>query len=344
MKVLVTGNLGYIGSVLTNKLQQQGYSVVGYDIGYYSDCITSECKPPNVQIKKDLRKIDENEVEGVDYIIHLASLSNDPLGAFMPNLTEEINYESTIKLAEYAKKQKVKRFIFASTQSIYGISKTDSELKEDSSFKDPITAYAKTKWKAEQEIMEMATDNFCVSALRPSTVFGPSPRFRADIVFNNLVACAFTSKKIEIWSDGSPWRPVVHIEDVCDAFIACLQAPEKNINKEAFNVGVPGGNYTVKDLAEAAKRCFSEANLVFLNQTGNDNRTYKVNFNKINSVLNDYFKPKWNLNNGGDELIEYFKKINLSIDDFRGKKTMRLKQLSYLTDNKICNKKLEFIK
>ena len=229
------------------------------------------------------------------------------------------------------------------TQSIYGISKTDSELQEDSSFKDPITAYAKTKWKAEQEIMQMATDDFCVSALRPSTVFGPSPRFRADIVFNNLVSCAYTSKKIEIWSDGSPWRPVIHVEDVCEAFIACLLAPEKDVNKEAFNVGVPGGNYTVKDLAEAAKKCFPEANLVFLNNTGNDNRTYKVNFDKINTILSKYFKPKWNLNNGGVELINYLKNIDLSQEDFRGKKTIRLKQLAYLKDNDICNDKLKFI-
>ncbi|MDC0454707.1 SDR family oxidoreductase [Candidatus Pelagibacter sp.] len=343
MKVLVTGNLGYIGSVLTKKLNQHNFEVIGLDIGYFKDCITSKTQDPIKQLNKDLRDINEDELKNIDHVIHLASLSNDPLGEFIPALTEEINYSSTIKLAEYAKLNKVKRFIFASTQSIYGISKTDSELQEDSSFKDPITAYAKTKWKAEQEIMKMATDDFCVSALRPSTVFGPSPRFRADIVFNNLVSCAYTSKKIEIWSDGSPWRPVIHVEDVCEAFIACLLAPEKDVNKEAFNVGVPGGNYTVKDLAEAAKKCFPEANLVFLNNTGNDNRTYKVNFDKINTILSKYFKPKWNLNNGGVELINYLKNIDLSQEDFRGKKTIRLKQLAYLKDNDICNDKLKFI-
>ena len=233
--------------------------------------------------------------------------------------------------------------IFASSQSIYGVSKIDKELDEDTSVKDPITAYAITKWKAEQEIMQMANDNFIVCALRPSTVFGPSPRFRADIVFNNLVACAYTSKKIEIWSDGSPWRPVVHIEDVCNAFISCLLAPNEIINKQAFNVGVPGGNYTVKDLAEAANKCFPEAELVFLNQTGNDDRTYKVNFDKINSALKDYFKPKWNLDNGGSQLVKFFDHINLKADDFRGKKTMRLKQLTYLKENNFVNDLLEFV-
>ncbi len=343
MRILVTGNLGYIGSVLSRKLEQLDFEVIGLDIGYFKDCFTSKLNDPIKQISKDLREISEDDLQNIDYVIHLASLSNDPLGAFIPSLTEEINYKSTINLAKYAKIKKVKRFVFASTQSIYGISKTNQELEEDSSLKDPITAYAKTKWKAEQEIMQMATKDFCVSALRPSTVFGPSPRFRADIVFNNLVSCAYTSKKIEIWSDGSPWRPVIHVEDVCEAFIACLLAPEKDINKQAFNVGVPGGNYTVKDLAEAAKNCYPEADLVFLNNTGNDNRTYKVNFDKINTVLSKYFKPKWNLDNGGVELINYLKKINLSEEDFRGKKTIRLKQLAYLKDNDICNEKLKFI-
>jgi nucleoside-diphosphate-sugar epimerase len=343
MRILITGNLGYIGSVMSNIVLNQGHEVIGYDIGYFKDCLTSEDIPVSKQINKDLRKLEESDLENIDCVIHLASLSNDPLGAFMPELTEEINYHATIKLADIAKKKKVKRFIFASSQSIYGVSKIDKELDEDTSVKDPITAYAITKWKAEQEIMQMANDNFIVCALRPSTVFGPSPRFRADIVFNNLVACAYTSKKIEIWSDGSPWRPVVHIDDVCNAFISCLLAPNEIINKQAFNVGVPGGNYTVKDLAEAAQKCFPEAELVFLNQTGNDDRTYKVNFNKINSALKDYFKPIWNLDNGGLQLVKYFDQINLKPEDFRGKKTMRLKQLTYLKENKFVNSTLEFV-
>ena len=344
MNILVTGNLGYIGPVLTTKLEKLGHHVVGFDIGYFSDCITSIYNAPKNQIIKDLRNIQDKDVEDIDIVIHLASLSNDPLGEFMPELTNEINYLSTIKLAEIAKKKGVKKFLFASTQSIYGISKINNELDEDNSVKNPITAYAITKWKAEKELMQMANNDFCVSALRPSTVFGPSPRFRADIVFNNLLACAYTSKNIEIWSDGSPWRPVIHIDDVCEAFIACIKSKNEIINKEAFNVGVPGGNYTVKQIAEAAHRSFPESKLVFLNKTGNDNRTYKVNFDKINTKLNKYFKPIWNLENGGVQLIKYFNQISLKIEDFRGRKTMRLKQLKYLTENKIVNEKLEFLK
>lgn len=343
MNILVTGNLGYIGSVLTDKLVNLNHKVFGYDIGYFKECLTSKYLELENQKIKDLRKLEQSDLENIDCVIHLASLSNDPLGAFIPEFTNQINYESTIKLASFSKKMGVRKFIFASTQSIYGISKLNEELDEDNSTKNPITAYAITKWKAEQEIMQMADDSFCVAALRPSTVFGPSPRFRADIVYNNLLACAYTSKKIEIWSDGSPWRPVVHIDDVCDAFIACLNANIEVINKQAFNVGTPGGNYTVRDLAEAAKKAYPNASLKILNKTGNDERTYKVNFHKINSILGEYFKPKWNLENGGDQLIKYFEHINLTEDDFRGRKTMRLKQLSYLRDNNIISNNLSFI-
>tara|TARA_Y100000996_G_C22544875_1_gene651401 strand:- start:853 stop:1890 length:1038 start_codon:yes stop_codon:yes gene_type:complete len=344
MNILVTGNLGYIGPVLTNKLENNGYNTVGFDIGYFADCSTSHYSGPKKQIIKDLRKIEDEDLDNIDIVIHLASLSNDPLGEFMPELTNQINYVSTMRLAEIAKKKGIKKFIFASTQSIYGISKVEEELNEDDSTKNPITAYAITKWKAEQELMQMATDNFCVVALRPSTVFGPSPRFRADIVFNNLLACAFTSKNIEIWSDGTPWRPVIHIDDVCDAFISCIKTEKHIINKQAFNVGVPGGNYTVRQIAEAAQKSFPESKLVFLNKTGNDNRTYKVNFDKINKKLQQYFKPQWDLEKGGRQLINYFNQINLNKEDFIGRKTMRLKQLKYLTENKIVNDKLEFLK
>ncbi len=342
MNILVTGNLGYIGPVLTLKLERIGHTVIGYDIGYFKDCLTSDYNQPKKQIIKDLRNIQEEDINDIDIVVHLASLSNDPLGEFMPELTNEINYVATMKLAKIAKKKGVKKFIFASTQSIYGISDTENELEEDNSIKNPITAYAKTKWKAEQELMQMSNNHFCVTALRPSTVFGPSPRFRADIVFNNLCACAYTTQNIEIWSDGSPWRPVIHIEDVCDAFIACIKAEKELINKEAFNIGLRGGNYTVKQIAEAAQKSFPNSRLVFLNKTGNDNRTYKVNFDKINTKLQKYFKPIWNLENGGKQLINYFKEINLKTEDFRGRKTIRLQQLKYLAENKIVNKRLEF--
>lgn len=342
MRVFVTGNLGYIGSVLTSILENKGYDVVGYDIGYYDDCLVLNKKKLKNQIISDLRKLKPSELNNIDAVIHLASMSNDPLGEFMPNLTEIINYEATIKLAEISKFLNVKRFIFASSQSIYGISKSSEELDEDDSIKNPITAYAKTKWKAEQAITRMADENFCVTSLRPSTVFGPSPRFRSDIVYNNLLGCAFTTGKIEIWSDGSPWRPVIHVDDVCNAFIACLEAPQNLVNKQSFNVGIQGGNYTVKDLAEAAQRNIKGSELVIQNKTGNDNRTYKVNFKKINSILKDYFKPIWNLESGGIQLQRFFKDIKLDEAMFRGRQTNRLRQLSFLKNTGKLNDKLEF--
>ena len=203
MKILVTGNLGYIGSVLTSKLIEKGFDVTGVDIGYFEDNLVSKYMPVKNQIKLDIRNISENIVDRHDAIIHLASLSNDPLGEFNPNLTNEINNLATVKLAEIAKKVGVKRFVYASTQSIYGISNTSLELDEFESIKNPVSAYAKTKWISEQKIMNMSTDDFIVSAFRPATVFGPSPRFRCDIVYNNLLSCAYTTGKIEIYSDST---------------------------------------------------------------------------------------------------------------------------------------------
>ncbi|MBT3922710.1 MAG: SDR family oxidoreductase, partial [Nitrospina sp.] len=204
MKILVTGDRGYIGSVLTQMLEEKSHEVVGYDIDYYQGTDLYPTKRAYKQITKDLRHISPGDVEDMDAVIHLAGLSNDPLGELNPTLTEDINYQAAIKLAELAKETGVKRFIYSSSQSMYGISQSDGELDEDDSEKKPLTAYAKTKWKAELKLKEMGDGKFVVSCFRPSTVFGASPRLRCDIVFNNLVACAYTTGKIEIKSDGTP--------------------------------------------------------------------------------------------------------------------------------------------
>lgn len=340
MRVLVTGNQGYIGSVLTEVLIQKGYRVTGYDTNFYAGLSGKKNGKSITQISKDIRDVAPEDLKGIDAVIHLAALSNDPLGEFDPSLTENINYKATVKLAKLAKKAGVKRFIYASSQSMYGISETDEELEEDNSQKNAITAYAKTKWKAEQELKLLGDDNFIVSCFRPSTVFGASPKLRSDIVFNNLVACAFTTGKIEIKSDGTPWRPVVHIRDVCSAFIAGLEAPIELIANESFNVGIPDGNFTVKDLAEAAQRAAPGSKLTFTGEHGKDARTYKVSFKKILTVLKDYFKPEWDLDKGGRELVNFFKENNFTEADFRGKQTNRLAQLKYLLDKKRLDKNL----
>lgn len=333
MRILVTGNLGYIGCVLTDILIKKGYEVIGFDTNYYEQLNSLPKSSKKIkQIKKDIREVSKDDFKGADAVIHLAALSNDPIGELDPRLTYEINYQSTIRLAKFAKETRVKRFIYASSQSMYGISETDEELEEDNSKKNPITTYAKTKWEAELKLKDLATDNFLVVCFRPSTVFGASPKLRCDIVFNNLVACAYTTGKIEIKSDGTPWRPVVHVKDVCSAFISGLEAPETLVANESFNVGIENGNYTVRDLAEAAQRAVRGSTLSFTGEHGKDSRTYKVSFRKILTQLKDYYKSAWDLDRGGKELVDFFRKVKFSEEDFRGRMCNRLLQIKYLKD------------
>ncbi len=333
---MVTGNMGYIGPVLMSALKEKGYDVIGYDSGYFADNLLEEINEDYLQITKDIRDITKKDLAGIDTIIHLAGLSNDPLGEFSPKLTEDINYIGTMQLAEMAKDVGVSRFVYASSQSMYGVSDTSSELDEDNSEKNPVTAYAIAKWNAEQQLHSMITDDFVVTSLRPSTVFGASPRLRCDIVFNNLVACAYTTGKIEIMSDGSPWRPVVHIKDVCSAFIAGLEAPTAPVSGRAFNVGIPDGNFTVRDIAEAAQRSVPGSELIFTGEH-TDPRTYRVSFKRILTELKDYYKPEWDLDKGGKELVRFFDRVGFTEEQFRGKETIRLQQLTYLKDNSIIN-------
>ncbi|HUZ92726.1 MAG TPA: NAD(P)-dependent oxidoreductase [Candidatus Paceibacterota bacterium] len=343
MKVLLTGNKGYIGSVLDEMLLARGYDVVGYDTDYYGDCNLVDAKRPKAQIAKDIRDVAREDLAGIDAIIHLAALSNDPLGELQPGLTEEINFKATIALARLAKEQGVKRFVYSSSQSMYGVADTSHELAEDEAGPHGVTAYARTKWDAECGLKKMNDERFAVVCMRPSTVFGASPNLRCDIVFNSLVASAYTTGKIEIKSDGTPWRPVVHVRDVSSAFIAALEAPIELVAGESFNVGVPNGNYTVRMLAEAAQRAVPGSTLEFTGEHGKDARTYRVGFKKILTVLKDYYKPEWNLDRGGKELADFFKKVNFTENDFRGRKTNRLRQIQWLIEKKRLDEKLQWI-
>lgn len=344
MTILVTGNLGYIGTVLTDILIKNGYEVIGFDANYYKPLAPLPKTSRKIkQIKKDIRQVRKEDLKGVDSIIHLAALSNDPLGEFNPQLTYDINLNGTIKLAKLARQSGVQRFVYSSSQSMYGVSETDEELDEDASTKNAITAYAKTKWDAECGLKELNSDDFTVVCFRPSTVFGVSPKLRCDIVYNNLVACAYTTGKIEIKSDGTPWRPVVHVRDVCSAYIAGIKAPQRLVSNQSFNVGIKNGNYTVRDLAEAAQRAVPGSTLIFTGEHGKDARTYKVSFKKILTVLKDYFKPGWNLDKGGEELVSFFKSINFSENDFRGRKCNRLPQLKHLLDTGKIDQTLNWI-
>lgn len=330
---MVTGNLGYIGNVLVPTLTGKGYSVHGYDVGYYADCkLTPFEQAVKKQTIKDIRDITEEDFYGIDAVIHLAGLSNDPLGDFDVKLTEEINLYGTLKAAELAKKAGVKRFVYASSQSMYGISKMESELDEDNSEKHPLTAYARTKWEAEEGLRSLSGNGFTGVYFRPSTVFGASPNLRCDIVYNSFVACAYATGEIEIKSDGTPWRPVVHIKDVSAAFIAGIEAPLELVENRAFNVGIPNGNFSVRNLAEAAQQVVDNSKLSFTGEH-TDCRTYKVGFNRILTELKDYFKPEWDLTRGGRELVQYFDKVGFNENELRGENCNRLVKLKQLVNN-----------
>jgi nucleoside-diphosphate-sugar epimerase len=344
MKVLVTGDRGYIGVVLTQVLREKSYEVVGYDTGYYAGCEIYDFDSSYSQITKDIRDVALDDLQEIEAIFHLAALSNDPLGELSPHFTEEINRDGTIKLARLAREAGVRRFIYSSSQSMYGISDIDKELDEDKSKKSPITVYARTKWEAECRLKGLGNKDFVVVCFRPSTVFGDSPMLRCDVVFNNFVACAHTTGKIEIKSDGTPWRPVVHIRDVCNAFIAGLEAPEPLVANQSFNVGIPNGNFTVRQLAEAAQKVVAGSGLIFTGEHGPDARTYRVGFRKILTVLKDYYLPEWDLIRGGEELVERFKSIGFSDEQFRGRACNRLAQLNYLMRSNRVNENLYWIK
>lgn len=339
MNVLVTGNKGYIGSVLVPMLLQKGYSVRGFDVNYYRGCEFYKYDYKIKQIEKDIRKISKNDLENIDAVIHLAGLSNDPLCNFNPELTYAINYMATVRLAKIAKKCGTKRFIFASSQSMYGVSKL--EAFEDSKL-NPITTYGKSKIMSERELSKLADENFSPVYLRPSTVYGVSPMLRCDILLNNLVGWAFTSGKIFI-HNRNLWRPAIHIEDISSAFIAGLEAPIDLIHNEAFNVGQNESNYAVGKLAEYVREFFPKCKIEYSKQEGKDPRTYKVNFDKINNKLKRFFKPNWDIKNGIIQLIEAFKKNGLTYEEFTGNKFIRLNQLKKLIKNKKINNKFYWI-
>ena len=342
MRVLVSGCKGYIGSVLVPILQKRNYIVRGLDIGYYEDCNLIPLDESYECLNKDLRSIAKEDLFNIDAVVHLAALSNDPLGEFDKYLTEDINFKATIKLAQLAKEAGVKKFIYASSQSMYGLSNISDELEEDISEKNPLTAYARTKWEAECELKKLSCEEFAVVCFRPSTVFGVSPRLRCDIVFNNMVACAYTTGRIEVKSDGTPWRPIVHIQDVCQAFIAGLEAPVSLVGGRSFNVGVPNGNYSVRELAEAASRAVPGSSLIFTGEHGQDSRTYRVSFSRILSELEPWYKPAWNLDRGGEELVNFFQLTNFKEEDFRGWRTNRLEMLKKLIDTSLVNTQLSW--
>ena len=326
MGVLVTGSKGYIGSVLVDYLTERSPKVSGLDSGLFETSRLEPCPKDSLTIQKDIRHVVPEDLAGVSTVIHLAALSNDPLGALRPELTSEINHFGAIQLAQAAKEAGVKRFIFLSTQSIYGISDPDGpELDEERSEKTPLTAYAKTKFLAEQDIQRLHSDDFFVVVLRPATVFGYSPRLRTDIVFNNLVAQAHFRGEINLTSDGRPWRPVIHVKDLCMAISQAAELPKSQIASRVYNVGVEGGNYTVLQLAQRATELVPGSRLTFSSEATPDERSYRVSFARIYHEL--AFRPVWTLPMGGRELIDKWDELGCTAEQILGPRTIRLAHL-----------------
>jgi nucleoside-diphosphate-sugar epimerase len=331
MKVLITGTEGYIGARMAPILAAHGHEVTGLDTGFYRDgCLYLDpVGMPTAPrtIYKDLRTLTPEDFEGFDAVVHLAELSNDPLGENRPEITFKINHEGSVRIAEAAKQAGVRRFVYASSCSVYGVGSGEGFLDETSPT-NPQTAYAKCKVNVERDASPLGDNAFCVTFLRNATAYGPSPRMRFDIVLNDLCALAWTKKKIAMVSDGSPWRPIVHIEDIIEAVRCTLEAPPAVVNGEIFNVGSTRENYRIRELADIVARAFPGCE-VSAGPPSADNRSYRVNFDKIASKLPG-FKARWTAQRGAEELRKLFERIEFSPQLFEFRAFTRLKQLKYL--------------
>lgn len=327
MKILVTGSHGYIGSVLVPLLTQHGYSVIGLDSNLYAQCTFGDCFPPIPYINKDIRDVEPGDLKGFDAVIHLAALSNDPLGDLNPQLTYQINYTASVRLAEIAKQAGVKRFIFSSSCSMYGAA-GDEMLTETAAF-SPLTAYADSKVRAEKDISALADESFAPTFLRNATAYGFSPRLRFDLVLNNLVAWGFAMGMVYIKSDGSPWRPIVHVEDICLAFLGAIAAPPGLVANRAFNVGANSENYRVSNMAEIVESVVPDCKIVYAPGAGPDKRCYKVDFTRFAKTFPDHL-PRWTAKRGAEQLLEAYRRIGLKIEEFEGPRFKRIEHIKHL--------------
>jgi len=327
MKVLVTGHQGYIGTVMMPMLQQAGFDVVGLDTNLYRYCTYGEPPVEVPTIDKDVRDVVPEDLKGIDAVVHLAALSNDPLGNINPDLTYDINYHASVRIAEAAREAGVQRFVFASSCSMYG--KAGEDVLDETAVFNPVTPYAKSKVFVERDVSEMATDSFSPVFMRNSTAYGVSPRIRFDLVINNLVAWAMTTGRILMKSDGTPWRPLVHIEDITQAVICALNAPQETIHNLAVNVGSNEENYQMKELAQFVKETVPNCEIDYVEDAGPDERSYRVSFDKIHRVFPE-FKTKWTAKKGVEECYQSYLKHGLNKDDYEGIKYKRIAHIKML--------------
>jgi nucleoside-diphosphate-sugar epimerase len=330
MRLLVTGVEGYIGALLVPILLNRGHDVVGLDTGFYRDgwLYSDNQSMPRFAplINLDLRRVEPQHLQGIDAVVHLAELSNDPLGQNNPDNTYKINHQGSVHLAKLAKAAGAERFVYTSSCSVYGLGSGD--FLDETAPTNPQTAYANCKVNVERDLSKIADDSFSPVFLRNATAFGPSPRMRFDIVLNNLTAWAWTTKRIVMTSDGTPWRPLVHVLDICHAIACAVEAPQQAVHNQVFNVGQNSDNYRVREIAEIVASSFPGCELSIGSSAG-DNRSYRVSFDKIHSQLPG-FACQWDARKGAEQLREIYQRIDMPKEIFDYRAFTRLKQLEYL--------------
>jgi nucleoside-diphosphate-sugar epimerase len=327
MGVLVTGTEGYVGSLLPSRLRQRGQDVVGVDTCFYAEArLYDDERAPLTLQRKDIRHLEPKDFEGIEAVVHLAELSNDPLGQLLPDITYEINHRATVRLAELAKSAGVERFVYASSCSVYCI--VDRDIVDEESPVNPQTAYAICKTLVERDLRPLADDSFSPTFLRFATAYGASPRMRFDVVLNNLCGLAWTTREIKMESDGTPWRPLVHVRDIAQAVATVLEAPRERVHNEVFNVGAPGANFQIREIAEIVGEVFPECEIT-IGASSPDNRSYRVSFDKIHSTLPG-LRCEWDPRRGAEELLAVFEEVGLTEEEFRSRKFTRLKQIEHL--------------